>query len=92
MAKDPGIGKKIIATIASVKGQCNAGHQTGDTFEISSYNPSELCGYFYHDIFPNLLTFQFGGTLPWWKGDTIELQCPDSYNLVTLKLERLDRK
>jgi hypothetical protein len=42
--------------------------------------------------FPNLSTFQFGGTLPWWEGDTIELQCPDSYNLVTSKLERFERK
>ena len=88
MAKDPGIGKKVIATITSVKGKCSAGHKEGDTFEISCHNPGGLCGFFYHDIFPSLSTFQFGGNLPWWEGDTIQLQCPDSYNLVTLKLER----
>ena len=88
MAKDPGIGYRVVATITGVKGKCNAGHQVGDTFEISCHNPGGLCGFFYHDIFPNLSTFQFGGNLPWWEGDTIELQCPDSYNLVTMKLER----
>ena len=91
MAKDPGIGRKVMATITGVKGECNAGHQMGDTFEISCHNPDGLCGFFYHDIFPSLSTFQFGGNLPWWEGDTIEVQCPDSYNLVTLKLERSER-
>jgi uncharacterized repeat protein (TIGR04076 family) len=91
MVKDPGIGKKVVATVTGVKGQCSAGHQIGQTFEISCHNPGGLCGFFYHDIFPSLSTFQFGGNLPWWQGDTIELQCPDSYNLVTLRLERFDR-
>ena len=35
MAKDPGIGYKVVATITGVKGKCNAGHQEGDTFEIN---------------------------------------------------------
>ena len=82
MAKDPGIGKKVTARIVSVKGKCNAGHQEGDTFEISCHNP---------DVFPSLSAFQFGGNLPWWEGNTIQLQCPDSYNLVTLELKRSER-
>jgi len=91
MAEDPGIGKKMIATVMDVKGDCSAGHAKGDTFEISCHNPAGLCGFFFHDIFPSLSTFQFGGNLPWWEGDTIELKCPDSDNLVTLKLERFER-
>jgi len=91
MAKDPEIGKKMIATVMDVKGDCSAGHVKGETFEICCHNPAGLCGFFFHDIFPSLSTFQFGGNLPWWEGDVIELQCPDSYNLVTLKLERFDR-
>ncbi len=92
MAKDPGRGKKVVATITGVKGECAAGHQEGDIFEISCHNPAQLCGFFYHYIFPSLCTFQFGGNLPWWQGDTIHLQCPDSNNLVTLKLERSGRE
>jgi uncharacterized repeat protein (TIGR04076 family) len=90
MAKDPGIGCRILATVAEVQGHCNAGHQEGDTFEISSHNPGGLCGFFYHNIFPSLYAFQFGANPPWWDGDTIQLGCPDG-NLVTLKLERSQR-
>jgi len=91
MAKDPGIGYRVVATITGVKGNCNAGHKEGDTFEISCHNPGGLCGFFYHGIFPSLSAFQFGGKYPWWSGDTIQLQCPDSYNLVIIKLERFKR-
>jgi len=92
MAEDPGIGYKVTATITGLKGHCSAGHEAGDTFEISCHNPGGLCGFFYHDIFPSLSIFQFGGCLPWWKGDTIELQCPDPHNLVKMKLERSRRE
>ncbi|MCX7965656.1 MAG: TIGR04076 family protein [Syntrophorhabdaceae bacterium] len=91
MAEDPKIGYKIIATVTGVKGRCNAAHKAGDSFEISCHNPAGLCGFFYHDIFPTLSTFQFGGSMPWWEGDTIEVQCPDTMNLVTMKLERFKR-
>jgi uncharacterized repeat protein (TIGR04076 family) len=92
MAQDPGIGYKVKATITGVKGECSAGHKTGESFEISCHNTGGLCGYFYHDIFPSLSTFQFGGNMPWWEGEVIQLQCPDPYNLVTMKLERSKRQ
>jgi hypothetical protein len=34
MAKDPGIGFRVLATVTGVKGHCNAGHQEGDKFEL----------------------------------------------------------
>ncbi len=88
MANEPKIGYRIAGVITDVKGICSAGHTKGETFEISCHNPSGLCGFFYHDIFPSLSTFQFGGSMPWWQEDTIELQCPDSQNLVTMRLTR----
>lgn len=91
MAQDPGVGYKITATVTEVKGTCGAGHQKGDSFPISCHDPGGLCGFFYHDIFPDLQTFQFGGNLPWWKGDTIQVECPDPGNQVTLELERSKR-
>ena len=91
MAKDPMLGYKIVATVTRVKGKCNADHRVGESFEISIHNPGNLCGSFYHNIFPALQTFQFGGNMPWWQGDTIQLQCPDSHNLVSIKLERFKR-
>jgi uncharacterized repeat protein (TIGR04076 family) len=91
MANDPGLGYKILATVTDIKGKCNVGHRVGESFEISCHNPSGLCGFFYHQIFPNLQTFQFGGSMPWWQGDTILLRCPDPQNMVTIKLERSKR-
>ena len=81
-----------MATVIDAKGTCNAGHQEGDTFEISCHDSGGLCGFFYHQIFPSLNTFQFGGKLPWWQGDTIHLVCPDLQNAVTLSLERSERE
>ncbi len=91
MANDPKLGYKVVASITGSEGRCDAGHKIGDSFEISCHNPAGLCGWFYHDIFPSLQTFQFGGSLPWWDGDTISLRCPDYQNLVTIKLERSKR-
>ncbi len=91
MATGPRIGYKVVATVTGVKGSCSAGHAEGDSFKISCHNPAGLCGWFYHDIFPNLETFQFGGALPWWEGDVISLQCPDPHNRVTITLERSAR-
>ena len=91
MATDPELGCRITATVTGVKGTCSAGHREGETFELSCHNPGGLCGFFYHCIFADLQVFQFGGNLPWWNGDTIEVQCPDPANLVTLKLERTAR-
>jgi uncharacterized repeat protein (TIGR04076 family) len=91
MAQDPGIGYRVRATITSIKGGCGAGHKAGESFDISCHDPGGLCGWFYHDIFPSLCTFQFGGNLPWWQGDSAELRCPDPHNLVTLRLERFPR-
>lgn len=91
MAKDPGFGYIVKATVVGVEGTCNAGHNVGDTFELSCHNPSELCGFFFHNAFPQLLPFQFGADLPWWSEEGIELKCPDLRNLVTVKLERTPR-
>jgi uncharacterized repeat protein (TIGR04076 family) len=92
MAKDQELGYRVTATVTDAKGTCSAGHYKGETFELSCRDPAGLCGYFYHSIFADLQTFQFGGNLPWWKGDTIEVQCPDTTNLVTLRLTRSPRR
>lgn len=91
MARDPGVGYKITATVTVVKGICGAGHQVGDCFGISCHDPGSLCGFFYHDLFPDLQTFQFGGNMPWWDGDVLEAMCPDPANQVFLRLERSKR-
>ncbi|MBW1776609.1 MAG: TIGR04076 family protein [Deltaproteobacteria bacterium] len=91
MATDPGIGYRVVATVKSLKGECSAGHRVGERFEISCHDPAGLCGFFYHDVFPSLYTFQFGGAMPWWNGDVIEAVCPDPHNQVTIQLEGFKR-
>ena len=86
------IGYKIVGTIKSVKGYCNAKHKKGDTLELSGHNTGGLCGFFYHDIFPYIIMLQFGGSFPkqWTKDpDVLELECPDRYNVVKIELKRL---
>ena len=92
MALNPGPGQQVVATVESVKGTCAAGHKVGDSFEISCYSSGGLCGWFYHSIFADLSTFQYGGNLPWWEGDVIQVQCPDTWNAVALRLERSPRE
>ena len=82
------IGVKFIATITGMKGTCNAKHRMGQQFELNCYDSGGLCGAFYHDIFPYLSVMQFGGKYPWWEKDCIEVECPDRYNMVSLKIER----
>jgi len=92
MANDPKLGNKVTVTITGLKGECNAGHTVGEKFEISCWDTGGLCGWFYHAIFSDLTAFQFGGKFPWWEGDTIELECPDRFNLLTVRLERTKRE
>jgi len=89
MANNHRLGNKINAKIIEVKGHCNAGHNEGDSFEISCYNPAGLCGFFYHNLFPTLHAFQLGAQAPWWsKKDRIQFSCPDLKNMVTIELTR----
>ena len=89
--RSPDIGRKMIARVVGVKGNCNAGHQVGDQFPISCRYPGVLCGYFFHDIFPNICVMQTGGSFPWWsKGQTsFEYHCSDRVNQVSLVIEVL---
>ncbi|MFX0058900.1 MAG: TIGR04076 family protein [Candidatus Heimdallarchaeota archaeon] len=73
-----------------MKGHCNAGHKTGDKFELTGHNMNGLCGFFYHDIFPMILTLQFGGSFPWSSDpDVVEVECPDRMNAVKMELKRI---
>ncbi len=91
MANDPGVGFKVIGTIKSVKGHCNAGHKVGDQFPLSGHNTAGLCGFFYHDIYPYLIMLQFGGGFPkeWGDPDVLQLECMDKTNAVTIQLKRI---
>lgn len=87
----PQVGHKIMATIKDVKVDCGWGHKVGDSFEVSGHNTGNMCGFFYHDIFPYITMLQFGGGFPeeWGGGDAVELECMDRYNVVKVELRRV---
>ena len=86
MALHPSDIKPLMAEITGVKGGCSAGHKIGDSFQISCWDTGGLCGFFYHDIFPNISVMQFEGRYPWSSGDELILECPDRENIVTLRV------
>ena len=86
--KEKKLRDKFIGTVTAMKGTCNANHKVGQKFELNCYDSGGLCGFFYHDIFPNLSVMQFDGKYPWWDKDSIEVECPDRYNVVSLKIEK----
>jgi uncharacterized repeat protein (TIGR04076 family) len=88
MATNPIDIKPMKAEILEVKGECSAGHRKGETFAISCYDSGGLCGFFYHDIFPSLSVMQYGGKYPWATENELTLECPDRYNVVTLKITK----
>ncbi len=88
MAKEPAFGTRVRGEVVGLKGSCNAGHAVGDTFELSCYNSNGLCGWLYNAIFPTLNVMQFDGSYPWGADEAV-VNCPDAYNLLTLKLTRV---
>ena len=82
------VGRKITGTVKSIKGTCSWGHKVADKIELSCHNTGNLCGFFYHDIFPTLMMLQFDGKRPWGDPDIVVRECPDRANVVTIELRR----
>ena len=79
---------RITAVVTGLKGKCHKGHKVGDRMEVSAHGSGGLCGFFYHDVYPAVTLLQYGGAFPWMKGDVLEMECPDRFNLLTIELHR----
>ncbi len=80
-------GYKVIGTIVSIKGHCDYGQKVGDRFELSAQSTGGLCAYLYHNLYPYIMTYQFGGKFPEsWGGERMEFTCPDIVNQVRIQL------
>ena len=90
MADTPKGFKEFSVEVIDTKGECEAGHKKGQVYTVSCWDAGGLCGYFYHDIFPTLQTLQFGGVIPWAPEGEINLECPDRFNAVTVKIKAKD--
>jgi uncharacterized repeat protein (TIGR04076 family) len=91
MSEEKGVGYRVVGTIKEVKGYCNAGHKVGEKIELSGHRSGNMCGFFYHDLFPYVIMLQFGGGFPveWGDPDVIEISCMDIKNAVTIELRRI---
>ena len=80
---------RITLEITHVGGICMAGCKVGQTFELSTRKTDNLCGTFYHSLFPTISVFQNEGEF-WYLPDknTFPVRCPDYINDVRGILKR----
>jgi len=85
-----GEGRKVIGRIISIRGHCTYGQKVGDEFELTAQSTGGLCPYLYYNLYPYIMTYQFGGTYPdtmtGWTGERMEFICPDIINQVRIQL------
>jgi uncharacterized repeat protein (TIGR04076 family) len=80
---------KITLEITHVGGMCMAGCKVGQKFDLSTTKTDNLCGTFYHSLFPTISVFGSDGDL-WYlpEKDKMEVRCPDYFNDVRGILKR----
>ena len=80
---------KITLEITNVGGICMSGCKVGQKFDLSDNRTDNLCGTFYHSLFPTISVFDYDGVL-WFLSDKnkLEVRCPDYVNDVRGILKR----
>jgi uncharacterized repeat protein (TIGR04076 family) len=80
---------KITLEITRVGGICMSGCKVGKKFDLSDNKTDNLCGTFYHSLFPTISVFDYDGDL-WFLSDKnkLEVRCPDYINDVRGILRR----
>ena len=86
----------VKITVHSVQGTCDAGLEIGDSFIIRNKGcmvlegAEGLCVELLNSIIPQCMVYTAGGSFP-WENDQGEIfvSCPDSKNLLTVKLTRI---
>lgn len=74
-------------SVTSCSGRCPYGHQTGDTFMVTTMNSGGLCGSLYQSIFPLLMAVEYGSSVPWRSDQSFSASCPEKAQ-VTVTTER----
>jgi uncharacterized repeat protein (TIGR04076 family) len=80
---------KITLEITHISGTCLGGCKLNQTYDLSTTKTDNLCGTFYHGLFPLLSVFDYDGEL-WFAKDknNVEVRCPDYINDVRGILRR----
>ncbi len=83
------MGYEVKGKIVSQKGHCDAGHKVGEEYDFSGNRCPNICGSFYHTIFPTVRALKFGANIDWLKDKDVALAaCPDQDNPVIIELRR----
>lgn len=86
----PQIGNKVVAKVIEKQGDCTIGMDVGDEYELSIHKCGEFCGFFYHNIFGWVKTFQFGGSVPLGDDpDVMVVECPNANNRLKVELRKV---
>ena len=80
---------KITLDITHVGGICMSGCKIGQKYDFTGMKTDNLCGTFYHSLFPTISVFEYDGEL-WFLSDKnrMEVRCPDYVNDVRGILKR----
>jgi uncharacterized repeat protein (TIGR04076 family) len=82
-------GRKVIGRIVSIRGHCSYGLKVGDEFELGHMSTSGICPDLFYNIYPSVMTYQFGGKFPetgTLAGERMEFTCPDVINAARIQL------
>ncbi|MDP2939646.1 MAG: hypothetical protein Q8O13_06200 [Candidatus Omnitrophota bacterium] len=73
----------IKLKVTENKGSCPAGYVAGKTYWFNTRRLDELCPASFHGIYPFLLSYLLGYSLPWQKqGEIVNIHCPDHEGIV----------
>lgn len=61
----------------------------GEEFDFSGPRCPDMCGTFYHNIFPTIRAMSYGGDIDWLEDKNVtQAVCLDSKNQVVIELRR----
>ena len=83
---------KITATVQSVKGCCDFGHQVGDQVVFDGETvQGRVCLHALYSFLPKVFAMRYGAELPWLEDkDVAAHACPDAFNPVVFEIRRVE--
>lgn len=81
---------KITVTEVRGGGKCDMGIKVGDSWMMEE-DKAKFCTWAHSAIFPFIAAMRYGAGFPWEPNPEVAYACcPDPYNTVVFKIERLD--
>ena len=88
MKEEEMIEAKFTATVTAAKGTCHANHKVGSEVRIELLRFRRALWIFLPRYLPLPLRHAVWREISLVEKDTIDVECPDRYNTVSLKIER----